>query len=32
MNDIRNIFEESRRYLESGSVESVSGYLGVRGE
>ncbi len=32
MDDIRGLFEESRRCLERGNIESVSGYLGARGE
>jgi pyruvate ferredoxin oxidoreductase alpha subunit len=30
--DIRDLFEEARRCLESGTRPQVSGYLGVRGE
>ena len=32
MDDIRGLFDESRRCLEKGNIESVSGYLGARGE
>ncbi len=32
MNDIKALFEESRRALEQGNVADVSRYLGVRGE